>query len=183
MHRLSIDALFCLLQQSAFIPPFSYDYMTLTNHDRVNDIQQIISFLLRELFIYYKLSCNWTWSGEGSYKNLKRFYTRGTLRGIRISQLAKIPFIYRDWLRTLNKRVNYLSCIKGKGSWKTFTVFCIKYRALCFSIIKSPLRIPFIPEKPNRKYFRNRTFFRSLFINKICTMYIYYLYLIYYLDF
>ena len=29
-------------------------------------------------------------------------YTRGTLRGIRISQLAKIPTLYRDWLRFLN---------------------------------------------------------------------------------
>ena len=32
----------------------------------------------------------------------KRFDTRGTLRGIRISRLAKIPTIYRDWLRSLN---------------------------------------------------------------------------------
>ena len=29
----------------------------------------------------------------------KRFYTRGTLRGIRISRLAKIPTLVRDWLR------------------------------------------------------------------------------------
>ena len=30
----------------------------------------------------------------------KRFYTRGTLRGIRISRLAKIPTL--PWLRSLN---------------------------------------------------------------------------------
>ena len=32
----------------------------------------------------------------------KRFYTRGTARGIRISQLAKISFLFHDWLRWLN---------------------------------------------------------------------------------
>ena len=32
----------------------------------------------------------------------KRFYTRGTIRGIRISRLAKIPNLYRDWLSSLN---------------------------------------------------------------------------------
>ena len=32
----------------------------------------------------------------------KRFNTRGKLRGIRISRLAKIPSLYRDWLRLLN---------------------------------------------------------------------------------
>ena len=34
--------------------------------------------------------------------NQKRFYTRGTLRGIRISRMAKIITLYRDWLRSLN---------------------------------------------------------------------------------
>ena len=33
------------------------------------------------------------------YFNLqKRFYTRGTLRGIRILRMAKIPTLYRDCL-------------------------------------------------------------------------------------
>ena len=31
----------------------------------------------------------------------KRFYTRKTLKGIIISQLPKIPPLYRDWLRSL----------------------------------------------------------------------------------
>ena len=31
----------------------------------------------------------------------KRFYTRGTLRGTRISRLAKISTVYRDSLRSL----------------------------------------------------------------------------------
>ena len=34
--------------------------------------------------------------------NQKRFYTRGTLKGIRISRLAKIPNLYPDWLRSIN---------------------------------------------------------------------------------
>ena len=41
----------------------------------------------------------------------KRFYTRGTLRSIRILKLATI---YRDWLRN-QKKVNYFSCIEWKG--------------------------------------------------------------------
>ena len=32
--------------------------------------------------------------------NQKRFYARGTLRSIRISQWAKIPTLYRGWLRS-----------------------------------------------------------------------------------
>ena len=48
----------------------------------------------------------------------KRFYTRGTLRGIRISRLAKIPTLYRDWLRSLNYYCDYLSCIERKGGLK-----------------------------------------------------------------
>ena len=34
--------------------------------------------------------------------NQKRFYTRGPLRGIRISLLAKIPTLDRDWLISLD---------------------------------------------------------------------------------
>ena len=49
----------------------------------------------------------------------KRFYIRGTLRSIRSSPLSKIPTLYRDWLRSLNKkRVDYLSCIEGEGGLK-----------------------------------------------------------------
>ena len=55
----------------------------------------------------------------------KRFYTRGTTRSIKISRLAKIPNLYRDWLRD-----NYLSCTEGKGVWKTFTVVHKKPRYL-----------------------------------------------------
>ena len=33
--------------------------------------------------------------------SLKRFYTRGTLSGIRVSQLAEIPILFQ-WWRTLN---------------------------------------------------------------------------------
>ena len=33
---------------------------------------------------------------------VKRFYTRGTIRVIRFSRLAKIPTLYHDWLGFLN---------------------------------------------------------------------------------
>ena len=33
----------------------------------------------------------------------KRFYNRGTLRGIRIPRWAKIPTLHSDWLRFFNK--------------------------------------------------------------------------------
>ena len=49
----------------------------------------------------------------------KRFYTRGTLRGMRISRFAKIPTLYHDWREPwIKKMVNYLSCIEGKGGLK-----------------------------------------------------------------
>ena len=39
----------------------------------------------------------------------KRFYTRGTFSGIRISQLGKIQTLYGDWRDPwIKKRVNYL---------------------------------------------------------------------------
>ena len=54
---------------------------------------------------------------------LKSFYTRGTLKHIRISWFAKISTLYCDWLRSLKlEKWSHLSCIKGKGAVKTFTV-------------------------------------------------------------
>ena len=57
----------------------------------------------------------------------KRFYTRGTLKSIRISRLAKTPTLYyRYWLKSLILEkgwlFRYFSCIKEKGVVKTFTV-------------------------------------------------------------
>ena len=56
------------------------------------------------MFIYCKISFVEMWLG--SYRRMdniemdtKRFYTRGTLRGIRISRLAKIHTLYRDNIR------------------------------------------------------------------------------------
>ena len=40
---------------------------------------------------------------KSMWSQQKRFYTRGTLRSIRISQLTKIPTLYRDWLSSLNE--------------------------------------------------------------------------------
>ena len=53
-------------------------------------------------FIFLPFGCtniifvNWVLASR------KRFYTRGTLRNIRISRLAKISTFYHDWLRSLN---------------------------------------------------------------------------------
>ena len=68
----------------------------------------------------------------------KRFYTRGTLRSIRITRLAKIATLYCEWLRSLKKkRVTYLSCTEGKkGLVKTFTAMHTKCRTIWCSIIK-----------------------------------------------
>ena len=54
----------------------------------------------------------------------KRFYTRGTLSSIRISRLAIISILYRviDWDPRIKKKGYYLSCLEGKGVWKTFIV-------------------------------------------------------------
>ena len=66
-----------------------------------------------------------------AYTEQKRLYTRGTLRIIKISLLAKISTLYRDWLRSLmKKRVNHLSCIEGKGVVETLTKVH-KCRAIC----------------------------------------------------
>ena len=49
----------------------------------------------------------------------KRFYTRGTLRNIRIPWLAKTkPSIVIGSDPWSKKRGNYLSCIEGKGDGK-----------------------------------------------------------------
>ena len=50
----------------------------------------------------------------------KRFYTRETLRSIRITRLDKNfqPFIVIGREPLNMKRVNYLSCIEGKGGGK-----------------------------------------------------------------
>ena len=53
------------------------------------------------------------------YKKQKRFYTRGTLRSIRISQ--------DTWIK---KRSYYLSCIKGR--WVLKEIHCIAQNAALF---------------------------------------------------
>ena len=44
----------------------------------------------------------------------KSFYTRGTLRGIRNSRMAKIPTFYRNWLKSRIKKRNKISFLKTK---------------------------------------------------------------------
>ena len=64
----------------------------------------------------------------------KRFYTRGTLRSIRIRRLAKSkPFIMIGSDPWSKKRVNYLSCREGKRGGKD--IHCTKSRVICWSII------------------------------------------------
>ena len=64
-------------------------------------LQHIISF---QMSITILKSCinNYLLTGINLGFIQKRFFTRGTLRSIRISRLAKIPTLYHDWLRYLN---------------------------------------------------------------------------------
>ena len=53
----------------------------------------------------------------------KRFYTRGTWKGIRIFDwINPLPFFVIGWDPWIRKRFNYLSYIEEKGVCKTFTV-------------------------------------------------------------
>ena len=74
------------------------------------------------------------------YCSMKRDSTLGgTIRGIRILPLVKIPtFIMIGWGLWIRKRVNYLSGIEGKGV-ERHSLYFTKCRAICFSIIKSLL--------------------------------------------
>ena len=57
-----------------------------------------IVLIFRWIFMYQKSKCIFGWR----IIKQKRFYTRGILRGIRISRLAIIPSLYHDWLRYLS---------------------------------------------------------------------------------
>ena len=62
----------------------------------------------------------------------KRFYNRGTLRGIRISQIAKIPNSYGDWLRSLNLEMGKLFEFQRREcEFEGHSLCCTKYRAIC----------------------------------------------------
>ena len=70
-----------------------------------------------------------------TYSNLydwtKRFYTKGTLRGVMISRLAKIPTLNHDRLSSLIiKWVNFLSCKEEKGGLKDIP--CIAQNTVLF---------------------------------------------------
>ena len=69
------------------------------------------------------------------YKNqieeLKRFYSKETLRGISISRLAKsLPFSVICCDPWIKKKVNYLICIEGKGNLKD--IHCFAQNAALF---------------------------------------------------
>ena len=56
----------------------------------------------------------------------KRFYTRGTLRSIRISLLAKIPTLHRDWLRSSNSEKGYLFELhRREGGFERLSGYCL----------------------------------------------------------
>ena len=59
-------------------------------------------------------------------KKISSLKKRGTIRGVSILRLAKIPTLYHDWLGSLN----YLSCIEGKGRLKDS--HCIAQNAALF---------------------------------------------------
>ena len=74
------------------------------------------------------------------WKVIKEIYTRGTLRSIRISRLAKTPILI-GWYPCIKKRANYFSCIE-RGVWKTCTLlhkmprYLFIYYKIYFEVIK-----------------------------------------------
>ena len=71
----------------------------------------------------------------------KRFYTRGTLKNIRVSRSAKIPILYRDWLRSLNEEKGLIISVeKNEGRFERHSLEWTKCRSICWSIIKYLLR-------------------------------------------
>ena len=60
---------------------------------------------------------------------VKRFYTRETIRGIRISRLAGIsPLLMIGWDYWIKRIGNYLSCIEGKGGLKNLWTFALLHK-------------------------------------------------------
>ena len=58
-------------------------------------------------------------------------YTTGTLRGISISRLAKIPTLYKiAEIPELRKGLHRRSCIEGKGGFKS--IHCIAQNATLY---------------------------------------------------
>ena len=68
----------------------------------------------------------------------KRFYTRGTLKSLRISRLAKIPTLYRNHrLRSLNEEKGLLFELHRKeGGFERHSLYCTKLRIIFWSILK-----------------------------------------------
>ena len=63
----------------------------------------------------------------------KRFYTRGTLRGLRISRLAKIPYLL-SWLAEILKLRRELMI--WERVFERHSLYYTKCCAICWSIIK-----------------------------------------------
>ena len=79
--------------------------------DGVNLIREIIEIANKNHEYKFKI-----WVGLN-------FPCKNQNKGIRIPQLAKITTLSRDWWRSLNeKRGNYLTAQKGKGTRQTLTV-------------------------------------------------------------
>ena len=78
------------------------------------------------MYIISSLKCQKSYNFKKDLNEM-RFYTRGTLRGIRISRLAKIPTIYRDWLIYLNKRKGYsFELHRREGRFERHSLYCTK---------------------------------------------------------
>ena len=66
----------------------------------------------------------------------KRLYTRAKLTCNFHVWLKYLPFIVIGWDPWTNERVNYLSCIKGKGGFERHSLSFTECQAICWSIIK-----------------------------------------------
>ena len=122
-HMIALKSL-----QSSFLRQISYFYFK--NFDKKcrkytkKHKKPIIEYLKKGGINNFLSSFNVVLDYPPKVQIKKRFYSRGTLRGIRISRLANIPTLYHNCLRSfIKKGVNCLSCIEGKGGGKD--IHCI----------------------------------------------------------
>ena len=105
------------------------------------------------LFLLYCLYFSFTYIWCSYYYFQKRCYTKETIRGIEFLHWLKVLFFFMiGWDDWINKRVNYLSCIEGKGRVDRNLMYYTKCRTICSSNVKSPFAFPLFCQKCSKIY-------------------------------
>ena len=90
--------------------------MTDRNIEKIEKIEKKRKAYFQGLRIYVWPNKEKVGVGGGDQTGEKRFYTRGTLRGMIDFLIGKNCTLFNDCLRSVNKkRVDYFSCIEEKG--------------------------------------------------------------------